>query len=611
MAKGLTRDGPGCVWIARKAVPATVRDIVNALPADDPRRAVFIGPTGRARAELWESTGHVDLGEAQAQGRNIHERWNRAIAGLRKRGNPQNVAHALDLIEGWRSNKVAWALGFGAMIDLFGAEGGKVEMSLDGARLEVKHLDLSAPSSSETPGLTTGAVNWAAAYFAAAPELDRGLTIPPATHHLIRLLREAETAPERWRDIDGFDARLQEVVGPLDAKVRTVVRPTFAKAWREVADAEEAERRFAATLLLVTANADAPVVAAAPAFAPTFADKTLSELLDAYEADFVATHNATKDLVAPLRALKEFFGEGRFVRSIENEDARAFAAFCEKIPANAGKLYKDTPLADAIERAQADGKPPVSRNTARRYITFASMIWNWAGKNDFADRNPFRGRAGPRKASVRREGFTDAELAAFFAALQPYKADGKALFFVPALGLNGARISELLQLRVGDVKEFEGTPYLDLSPFDETGRRDDDKSHKNAGSERLAPIHPLAIEAGIMDLVARRKAEGATRLFPEIKPRIQKGGKVDWAHYYSKRINKILDDAVTDAPRLVGGHGFRHTLRERYRKHDILEEVLDAIGGWSQQTVGRRYGRNEVKMLADNLAKINFGQLKI
>jgi len=119
----------------------------------------------------------------------------------------------------------------------------------------------------------------------------------------------------------------------------------------------------------------------------------------------------------------------------------------------------------------------------------------------------------------------------------------------------------------------------------------------------------LVIEAGFLKLVERRKAAGETQLFPEVKPRVV-GQKVDWSHYHSKRINKIIDDHVSDAPKLVA-HSFRHMLRERALDLDISPEIIDAIGGWAPKTVAAKYGVKRIGMLHRNLARIKFGALKL
>lgn len=622
---GLKAPRPGRTFAVRMAVPKDIRTIVESLPADDARRAAFVNTRGDVKWNLVETTARRDPKEAERQAAAIRADWLRKIAELRGPSRNDELSAALARIETWRAEVVA------------GAQGLHIESALmdfaDSGRL---------PRTA--PGVAHGGSVWAQRFFDGNPEASRDPTTPNDTFMLLDRLQVASHGGEAWRDIPDFDDALGDAVAfgrreeaerpggttgavagdptrpakagkrsTIPSEVRAALRPAFARAWADVVRAQEAERRHAALIMALVEGAEVTVPRRPDAYQPRPGDRTVGELLDAYLADYARKHDSTKDTVAPTRALREFLGAKTPVRAVRRDDARRFADFVETLPANAGKLYAGLPLAEAAERAKSDGKPVISSVTANRYMTFASMIWNWGRREGegWADDNPFEGQARPKKASVKREGFTNDELVALFGRLKPFKTEGQALFWVPALGLNGARISELLQLRPGDVKKDGETLYLDLSPFDETGRRDDAKRVKTDGSERLAPIHPLAIDAGFLELVERRRREGAERLFPEIKPRAQPGGKLDWGHYYSRRINAILDKAVSDAPRLVGGHGFRHTLRERALEHDVPEEVVDAIGGWSQRSIGRRYGRKRIKLLADNLAKFDFGPLRL
>ena len=206
---------------------------------------------------------------------------------------------------------------------------------------------------------------------------------------------------------------------------------------------------------------------------------------------------------------------------------------------------------------------------------------------------------------MRRRGFRDAELIKMFDHLLQYKAEGLARFWVPALGLNGCRLSELCQLRTTDVKTHGDIVYLDLSEFYADGRRDRSKSLKNPNSERFVPVHPLVVEAGFTDFVAERRRAKSERLFPEIEPY-----EGDWAHHFSKWFGEMLDGVVSNDPAIVF-HSFRHSLRQRGRAAGLSREVLDSIGGWAKRSTGEGYGPDEVVDLYAHLARISFGVLRL
>jgi integrase len=350
-------------------------------------------------------------------------------------------------------------------------------------------------------------------------------------------------------------------------------------------------------------------------FEPKRGDRTVGELLDAYQ-----TAHPSKDAVAPARAVREFIGEKKPVRAVSRDDARRFAAFAETIPANSTKIYRSLTMIEAAERANEDraaglDRPRLAPTSVQRYLTYAAMFWNWGikeGDGLWAERNPFRGLAeGGDTATVSRRGFRDDELIALFAHLRRYKASDSFKFWAPAVLLNGARLSEVCQLRTDDVREVEGVPFLKIHLFDADGRRDPMKSVKTPESIRSAPLHPLTIEAGFMDFVRRRREAGAERLFGDAKPYLnRKANQWDWSHYPSRVLSKAIDTAVGHEPSLVT-HSLRHGFRERAERADLAEAMIDAIAGWAQKSVGRGYGERDIPLLARNLARLDYGGLKL
>jgi integrase len=455
------------------------------------------------------------------------------------------------------------------------------------------------------------------AYFEANPEAERLPGPSVATRLLVDRLRSAANDPARSREAPGFEAAMTAALGPgIDPKIRLAVRSAFAKAWCEVVEAEDAERRYAANIISMVEGfgSNTIMVPARPgAYTPHAGDRTVGELLDAYGAADRLRRGPTavKETAVVMRALREFLGEEKPVRAVSRADARRVHDLLSQTPKNAAKHYPGQALLTAIESARKDGRERLSPNSISKYVNYASSFWRWAiRENDgWTEVNPFEGLAGEDDPSVRRRGFTNDELVALFAHLSRYKSRDLAEFWVPALNLNGARLSELLQLRTSDVRTEQGVTYLDLSKFDSTGRRDASKRLKNRGSERLAPIHPLVIEAGFLDLVERRSKSGDVRLFPDHKP-YEKDGVTDWSHYFSKWIGAVIDDAVSTDPALVY-HSFRHTLRERGRMINYSPEVINALGGWAAKSVGERYGINHIVTLDEQLARIDFGPLRL
>lgn len=607
---------PGSPWLARKRVPGDVQAVVATLPTEDPRRALFMGPAGKPKTELLESTGCINISDACKRAEVMLNAWSRQINELRNLAAPGDLKTALDRIERWRADRVGIALGFGAMIDLFDQPaGGRVALDDKSVLKLVSAQPTNTLLDGPAPGVSHGAGAWARSYFAAAPDVPSTLPTPFNVVRLIDQLAKVQTAPEAWRAIPDFDTHLKSEVGSLDDKVRAACRQTFAQAWREVVQAQEAERAYAAALLLLISAARTPQVttAASTVYAPTAGDRTVGELMAAYRSA-----KPGKDAVAPTRALEDFLGSDTPVKAVTRTDARAFSALVDRLPSNATKLYPKLTMVQAADAAERDKKALLSPASRSRYMTFAAMVWNWSideGDGLWATTNVFKGLAGDDTALVKRRGMKNDELIKLFAALGQFKKSGSYKFWAPALMLSGLRLSEACQLRADDVKQAEtGEWFVDVCLRDAAGRLDSLKSVKNDESIRLVPIHPLVIKAGFVDFAKRRQGGGAERLFTDAKCRQSEdaNGKplYDWSHTPSKVLNKIIDDAVSEAESVVA-HSLRHGFREHCEAADLDEAITDAIAGWTQKSVGRKYGERDMPLLTANIAKLDYGALTL
>jgi hypothetical protein len=128
-------------------------------------------------------------------------------------------------------------------------------------------------------------------------------------------------------------------------------------------------------------------------------------------------------------------------------------------------------------------RPGVNPKTANKDISALSSLWKFAERRALVEDNPWRGQSLP-KATATAEGtqkrpYTDAELASLLASehASPMLRDAMTL-----LALSGMRVEELARMKVGDLKDLEGTlPYVAL------------RGTKTAAARRLVPIHPDAL----------------------------------------------------------------------------------------------------------------------
>jgi integrase len=192
------------------------------------------------------------------------------------------------------------------------------------------------------------------------------------------------------------------------------------------------------------------------------------------------------------------------------------------------------------------------------------------------------------KPSERRRGYTDEEAVLLLRDARTQKVAHRR--WVPWLcAYSGARVAEICQLRVEDVREVEGIPSLHFT----AGAG----SLKNTASERLVPIHSAVLAEGFMDFVQSRKVGP---LFSELKPDRfgSRGG--NGTKILSRWVREL---GITDT-RVSPNHSWRHRLKTAARRHGLATDIVDAIVGHQRRTVADSYGEFPVSALQRELEKI-------
>jgi integrase len=338
---------------------------------------------------------------------------------------------------------------------------------------------------------------------------------------------------------------------------------------------------------------------------------TLGELIDAYRKDRERKHgeeSTARKYDHIFKALRAVLGAKRDIRSIKRQDCRAVRDMIERLPTHMGKRYPDLDIAAAIEAGERDGQPRLASGTVKTYVQNLAAIFKWAVKEELLERNPATDLVEKSKPTVKRRGFTPSELALLFGSLTKDREETPWRFWVPAMSAySGARANEICQLRVAEFVVIDGVHCVDLTEYDDEGRRIEGARLKTEASERVLPIHPEVLEAGLLDLVAAARARGQERLFPEL--RMAKDG--GYSHDLSKWFGRHLDRIGLSAPSLVF-HSFRHGFRDRCREAGIDSETAEALGGWASKGQASQYGRRGwVKVLNRALEKVHHDEFRL
>lgn len=281
-------------------------------------------------------------------------------------------------------------------------------------------------------------------------------------------------------------------------------------------------------------------------------------------------------------------------------DAKAFKTALLSLPSNWNKkiALKGLSLAKAAEVAKAADMEPMSDSNLNKIIGFVAAFWNWADANfDDVQSGLFKGLKIKRTKSVReeRDPFTMEELRKVFnvpiyrgcKSLRFWKRPGKlvprdaGIYWVPLIGLyTGARLGEIIQLYVSDIKEENGVRYFDINEDGE------DKRLKNRNSVRSIPIHQDLVQMGFLDLVESRKKARQKRVFPDLKA----GDDGYYSSPFTKHFRRHLESIDIKRDTLTF-HSFRHTFEDACRECGISKEIMDALQGHGEAGMSARYGR--------------------
>ncbi|MEL7690019.1 site-specific integrase [Citromicrobium bathyomarinum] len=249
------------------------------------------------------------------------------------------------------------------------------------------------------------------------------------------------------------------------------------------------------------------------------------------------------------------------------------------------------------------------------YMTRWAGMMNWLVKEELADRNPCIGLrvADPVPVRDKRRPFSSDQLQRIFTgspfdALKQPCPDGltpanPSQFYVPLIALfSGLRQNEICQQTTEDIAELDGVPCFIVKGDPSTGKR-----VKTASSERIVPVHPVLVRAGLLDHHCRRCVSGETRLWPDLRP-----DRFGYASaYFSKWFARYLSQVDAKRER-TSFHSFRHCFRDSLRAGGVERELAFALGGWTGSrsgtvSVGDIYGSGfAISALHEAISRVSY-----
>jgi integrase len=244
---------------------------------------------------------------------------------------------------------------------------------------------------------------------------------------------------------------------------------------------------------------------------------------------------------------------------------------------------RDLSLSDALN---VEGVQTINVQTINKYLRTYGSMFGWAKRNGYVEKNVFDGlnvRVGKKQAQTARTAFTDTQVQTILRELLQNTSGLVSLDYQkwgPLIGLySGARLNEIAQVHLADIRQDDGVWCFDLNDDDDT------KKLKTDASRRLVPIHPRLIELGLLDYVQTLRAGGAQKLFPDF----QYCAKNGWGRSLGRWFNDRFLVRLGLKAKGVSFHVFRHTVVTRLLQAGIEQPLVQTIVGHERQGVTQQH----------------------
>lgn len=348
-----------------------------------------------------------------------------------------------------------------------------------------------------------------------------------------------------------------------------------------------------------------PAGSEAPSSAPSEADTpTLSDFVQAFceekRRENSWTQKSHQEAKAIYDLLIKILGDircGEFSR----EKARDIKNTLVKLPpqVNKAREFRGRSIKDIVADSP---EKTMSITTVNKYLSRYSELFTWGKRNGYLTENFFEGLTFKNRVrnQDKRALFTNDDLQKLFDSPIYTKLEmaHSYYYWLPLLGLyTGARLNELCQLELSDIRKDDGIPVLDIN---DNGQG---KRLKNGSSKRLVPLHSELLHLGLFEHVNVLKAKGQTRLFPELTQGRDGYGK-NPSRWFNERF--LVQQGVKSRTKVF--HSFRHTVATTLKHHGISEGHAKAILGHDEESISYgHYGKQYTPAdLQKSIEKIGF-----
>lgn len=316
-----------------------------------------------------------------------------------------------------------------------------------------------------------------------------------------------------------------------------------------------------------------------------------SELYGKWKAQHKGPEKTKEEFGVQVRRFIEVNGD-LFVHEINPAHVREFMEAMLKMPVRLSRAQRAMTVPEILEAYEGAEVPRLAARTVREKSMAAvrAVLGHAKAVRQHSD-NPASGITVSVSREARRRKpypFTIAELTLLFNSPvfvegeRPSGGGGEAAKWLPLIALfTGARLEEIAQLRVDDIKTEDGVKYFFIGADPET------QPVKNEQSRRKTPIHPELIKLGLLDYGAEMEKAGQDRLFPKVTSKDEKSSTA-WSKWFGRYKKKC---GITGKGKVF--HSFRHSAKRALREAKVEKALRDALMGHGFSDDAEEYGVDE------------------
>ncbi len=328
--------------------------------------------------------------------------------------------------------------------------------------------------------------------------------------------------------------------------------------------------------------------------------------------------SSRKDIPPQLRQFADMIHlkHGKIhINQLTRDHMQSYWKNLQKLPGTRTKRYKGKSLAQLLKMKVPEQDLYKPKTLQTRFNAVRTFL-NWAELEGMVEKVSRLNKVlevpkSKTKTKSQRRSFTEKELKQLFSPEAYSKRYMRKdwHYWTPLLALfSGARIEEICQLRLSDIRKDSGVWYFDINDEGEG------KNVKTEAGKRVVPLHPYLInELGFLEFLGKLKKRGYKKLFPDLSPDVK--GKYShavskWFTRFRRKQNVGAQEGVSD----VTFHSFRHTFITRAKLLDLprykVKEVVGHEQGEFSDVTANYEGNYPVDtLLNDVVAKIDFHEM--